>query len=188
MQRCWMPLVILPVLLQCSDYKGRREAAGAWRLSTGRPRRRQHLTEQPRWQHPASRSCCGRWPGLCPTWRVSNKNQDVQRTAFVEWRRRPAQPRLPACPKFPTQRRRNPHLPAADKYKGQAGKIAVVGGCREYTGAPFFASMAALKVRAATRGGLQDVGGPGLPARRGRALVSTNAGVQGTRPKRRHQD
>jgi len=35
---------------------------------------------------------------------------------------------------------------AADKYKGQAGKIAVVGGCREYTGAPFFASMAALKV------------------------------------------
>ncbi|KAI7842630.1 hypothetical protein COHA_003734 [Chlorella ohadii] len=35
---------------------------------------------------------------------------------------------------------------APDKYKGQAGKIAVVGGCREYTGAPFFASMAALKV------------------------------------------
>ena len=37
--------------------------------------------------------------------------------------------------------------PAAEKYKGQAGKIAVVGGCREYTGAPFFAAMAALKVR-----------------------------------------
>lgn len=35
-----------------------------------------------------------------------------------------------------------------DKYKGQAGKIAVVGGCREYTGAPFFASMAALKIGA----------------------------------------
>lgn len=35
---------------------------------------------------------------------------------------------------------------SADKYKGQAGKIAVIGGCREYTGAPFFASMAALKV------------------------------------------
>ncbi|EFN55939.1 hypothetical protein CHLNCDRAFT_57702 [Chlorella variabilis] len=34
---------------------------------------------------------------------------------------------------------------APTKYKGQAGKIAVVGGCREYTGAPFFASMAALK-------------------------------------------
>ncbi|PRW57185.1 ATP-dependent (S)-NAD(P)H-hydrate dehydratase isoform X4 [Chlorella sorokiniana] len=37
---------------------------------------------------------------------------------------------------------------APDKYKGQAGKIAVVGGCREYTGAPFFASMAALKIGA----------------------------------------
>lgn len=52
-----------------------------------------------------------------------------------------------------TVRPRLPHLPLptappADKYKGQAGKIAVVGGCREYTGAPFFAAMAALKVRA----------------------------------------
>ncbi|KAL4451921.1 hypothetical protein ABPG75_007583 [Micractinium tetrahymenae] len=37
---------------------------------------------------------------------------------------------------------------APDKYKGQAGKIAVVGGCREYTGAPFFASMATLKIGA----------------------------------------
>lgn len=35
---------------------------------------------------------------------------------------------------------------AADKYKGQAGKIAVIGGCREYTGAPYFASISALKV------------------------------------------
>lgn len=37
---------------------------------------------------------------------------------------------------------------APAKYKGQAGKIAVVGGCREYTGAPFFAAMAALKIGA----------------------------------------
>ncbi|PSC70682.1 ATP-dependent (S)-NAD(P)H-hydrate dehydratase [Micractinium conductrix] len=37
---------------------------------------------------------------------------------------------------------------APDKYKGQAGKVAVIGGCREYTGAPFFASMAALKIGA----------------------------------------
>ena len=35
---------------------------------------------------------------------------------------------------------------AADKYKGQAGKIAVIGGCREYTGAPYFAAISALKV------------------------------------------
>ena len=32
------------------------------------------------------------------------------------------------------------------KYKGQAGKIAVIGGCREYTGAPFFSAYSALKV------------------------------------------
>ena len=36
--------------------------------------------------------------------------------------------------------------PAAERYKGQAGKIGTVGGCREYTGAPYFASISALKV------------------------------------------
>jgi len=30
-------------------------------------------------------------------------------------------------------------------HKGQAGKIAVVGGCSEYTGAPYYAAIAALK-------------------------------------------
>jgi len=35
-----------------------------------------------------------------------------------------------------------------DKYKGQSGKIAVVGGCKEYTGAPYFASYSALKIGA----------------------------------------
>lgn len=30
-------------------------------------------------------------------------------------------------------------------HKGQAGKIAVVGGCAEYTGAPYYAAMSALK-------------------------------------------
>ena len=35
-----------------------------------------------------------------------------------------------------------------EKYKGQAGKVGVLGGCREYTGAPFFAAMAALRVGA----------------------------------------
>lgn len=35
-----------------------------------------------------------------------------------------------------------------DKYKGQAGKIAVIGGCREYTGAPYFSAISALRVGA----------------------------------------
>ncbi|KAJ4825758.1 hypothetical protein Tsubulata_029386 [Turnera subulata] len=32
------------------------------------------------------------------------------------------------------------------KHKGQAGKVAVIGGCREYTGAPYFAAISALKI------------------------------------------
>lgn len=55
--------------------------------------------------------------------------------------------------------RENTHVTAADvatmissltpdKYKGQSGKIAVVGGCQEYTGAPFFAAFSALKLGA----------------------------------------
>ncbi|XP_037384588.1 ATP-dependent (S)-NAD(P)H-hydrate dehydratase isoform X2 [Talpa occidentalis] len=36
----------------------------------------------------------------------------------------------------------------ARKYKGQDGRIGVVGGCREYTGAPYFAAISALKVGA----------------------------------------
>ncbi|WOG83327.1 hypothetical protein DCAR_0102502 [Daucus carota subsp. sativus] len=40
--------------------------------------------------------------------------------------------------------------PALDhsRHKGQAGKIAVVGGCREYTGAPYFSAISALKIGA----------------------------------------
>lgn len=34
------------------------------------------------------------------------------------------------------------------RHKGQAGKIAVIGGCREYTGAPYFSAISALKVGA----------------------------------------
>lgn len=49
-------------------------------------------------------------------------------------------------PAFPCLPFPFPPLFAATKYKGQAGKIAVIGGSREYTGAPFFAAMAALKV------------------------------------------
>ncbi|KAM3323716.1 ATP-dependent (S)-NAD(P)H-hydrate dehydratase isoform X1 [Capsicum chacoense] len=36
----------------------------------------------------------------------------------------------------------------SSKHKGQAGKIAVVGGCREYTGAPYFSAISALKIGA----------------------------------------
>ncbi|XP_012590307.1 PREDICTED: ATP-dependent (S)-NAD(P)H-hydrate dehydratase [Condylura cristata] len=32
------------------------------------------------------------------------------------------------------------------KHKGQDGRIGVVGGCREYTGAPYFAAISALRV------------------------------------------
>nr|XP_021551607.1 ATP-dependent (S)-NAD(P)H-hydrate dehydratase isoform X2 [Neomonachus schauinslandi] len=34
------------------------------------------------------------------------------------------------------------------KHKGQDGRIGVVGGCQEYTGAPYFAAISALKVGA----------------------------------------
>ncbi|KAJ4968746.1 hypothetical protein NE237_015447 [Protea cynaroides] len=33
-------------------------------------------------------------------------------------------------------------------HKGQAGNIAIIGGCREYTGAPYFAAISALKIGA----------------------------------------
>lgn len=35
-----------------------------------------------------------------------------------------------------------------DHYKGDAGKVGTIGGCREYTGAPYFAAVSALKVGA----------------------------------------
>uniref|UniRef100_A0A3Q1EAY7 ATP-dependent (S)-NAD(P)H-hydrate dehydratase n=1 Tax=Acanthochromis polyacanthus TaxID=80966 RepID=A0A3Q1EAY7_9TELE len=34
------------------------------------------------------------------------------------------------------------------KHKGQDGRIGIIGGCREYTGAPYFAAISALKVGA----------------------------------------
>lgn len=34
----------------------------------------------------------------------------------------------------------------ANKHKGQAGRIGIVGGSLEYTGAPYFAGISALKV------------------------------------------
>jgi ATP-dependent NAD(P)H-hydrate dehydratase len=37
-------------------------------------------------------------------------------------------------------------LPPMDKHmhKGQAGRIGVIGGCEEYTGAPYFAAKSSL--------------------------------------------
>ncbi|XP_078064260.1 ATP-dependent (S)-NAD(P)H-hydrate dehydratase-like [Mustelus asterias] len=35
-----------------------------------------------------------------------------------------------------------------NKHKGQDGKIGIIGGCTEYTGAPYFAAIASLKVGA----------------------------------------
>ncbi|KAM8976743.1 ATP-dependent (S)-NAD(P)H-hydrate dehydratase [Pelodytes ibericus] len=37
---------------------------------------------------------------------------------------------------------------ASKKHKGQDGKIGIIGGCQEYTGAPYFAAISALKVGA----------------------------------------
>ena len=50
-------------------------------------------------------------------------------------------------PSLATLRLLVPPLGAA-RYKGQAGKVAVIGGCAEYTGAPFYAAISALKVGA----------------------------------------
>lgn len=38
-----------------------------------------------------------------------------------------------------------PHL-TTDMHKGEAGRIGIIGGSLEYTGAPFYAGIAALKV------------------------------------------
>jgi ATP-dependent NAD(P)H-hydrate dehydratase len=38
------------------------------------------------------------------------------------------------------------NLFADEHYKGDAGKVGTIGGCREYTGAPYFAAISALKV------------------------------------------
>ena len=35
-----------------------------------------------------------------------------------------------------------------DMHKGQAGRIGVVGGCKEYTGAPYYAAISSLKAGA----------------------------------------
>jgi len=41
--------------------------------------------------------------------------------------------------------RRDGYVPLGDdRHKGQAGRVLVVGGCEEYTGAPYFAAMSAL--------------------------------------------
>lgn len=38
-----------------------------------------------------------------------------------------------------------------------AGKIAVIGGCREYTGAPYFAAISALKIVGTSMNSFLDI-------------------------------
>jgi ATP-dependent NAD(P)H-hydrate dehydratase len=42
--------------------------------------------------------------------------------------------------------RRNARPTAAASHKGEHGRVAILGGCREYTGAPYFAAISAVKV------------------------------------------
>ena len=51
-------------------------------------------------------------------------------------------------PGYETLRLLVPELDCSRYHKGQAGKIGVVGGCSEYTGAPYFAAMSALRMGA----------------------------------------
>ena len=37
---------------------------------------------------------------------------------------------------------------SADLYKGQSGRVGIIGGSREYTGAPFFSAMSSLRTGA----------------------------------------
>ena len=52
-----------------------------------------------------------------------------------------------ATPQLQTLRNLVPPL-VATRYKGQAGKVGVLGGCSDYTGAPFYAAISALKLGA----------------------------------------
>jgi ATP-dependent NAD(P)H-hydrate dehydratase len=36
----------------------------------------------------------------------------------------------------------------ADEDKGQHGRVAVIGGCEDYTGAPYFSAMASARLGA----------------------------------------
>ncbi|XP_014447531.1 ATP-dependent (S)-NAD(P)H-hydrate dehydratase [Tupaia chinensis] len=71
---------------------------------------------------------CGRALGRAFSWRQAHSVQDMEDT-------------------FQLVRSVIPPL-TATKHKGQDGRIGVVGGCQEYTGAPYFAAISALKVGA----------------------------------------
>ena len=55
---------------------------------------------------------------------------------------------LSKSPNYEKLRLLVPDLDSSKFHKGQAGKIGVVGGCEEYTGAPYFAAMSALRMGA----------------------------------------
>ena len=68
----------------------------------------------------------------------------------------PSAPLPPGSDHDPCLRRAMDFIPSLDPHtlspaamrKGGCGRIGVVGGCQEYTGAPFFAAMSALRVGA----------------------------------------
>ncbi|CAB1347346.1 unnamed protein product [Coregonus sp. 'balchen'] len=43
------------------------------------------------------------------------------------------------------------------KHKGQDGRIGIIGGCQEYTGAPYFAAISALKVEVIEKSKARDI-------------------------------
>jgi hypothetical protein len=49
---------------------------------------------------------------------------------------------------------------AAESHKGQHGKVGIVGGCREYTGAPYFAAISAVRVGAGQAAAAQQPRSP----------------------------
>ncbi|XP_016385198.1 uncharacterized protein LOC107721606 isoform X4 [Sinocyclocheilus rhinocerous] len=57
---------------------------------------------------------------------------------------------------IPLVRKTIPPL-TSKKHKGQDGRIGIIGGCQEYTGAPFFAAISALKVEIIERSKLRGI-------------------------------
>lgn len=48
-------------------------------------------------------------------------------------------------------------MQVADALQGQMGRVAVIGGCEDYTGAPYFSAMASARLGADMVGTLQHL-------------------------------
>lgn len=91
---------------------------------------------------------------ILPAAKVGSGFSRRRSVQLVEFASSSPLPRMPASVKaydpydlVPLVRSLVPPL-SGDNYKGRHGKIGVVGGCLEYTGAPYFAAMSALRVGA----------------------------------------